>query len=177
MIKEVALKSIHWLIAKDPWTQAIFEAAGIQFDVQAQRIVDIYNFNDFDKLSAKYLELYETMLGITTDESKSLADRRAYVWAMWNKSTPPTKAAIQSICDAWMNGECDVDAGAGYVEITFNSVMGVPADLDTLKKALLDVLPAHLEVQWQFKYLLINEVHGVMTIDEIQATPIGYFAG
>lgn len=177
MISAVCLKSIHWLIAKDPWTQNLFEAAGIEFDEQAQRIIDIYNYNDFDKLSVKYIEMYEWMLGITPDESKPIADRRAYIWAMWNKSTPPTKAAIQSICDAWMNGECDVDAGAGYVEITFNSVMGVPADLDTLKKALLDVLPAHLEVQWRFKYLLIEEVHGVMTIDEIQATPIGYFAG
>lgn len=177
MIKEVALKSIHWLIAKDPWTQAVFEATGIQFDVQAQRIVDIYNFNDFDKLSAKYLELYEAMLGIPTDESKSLADRRAYVWAMWNKSTPPTKEAIQAICDAWMNGECEVAAGAGYVEITFNSVMGVPSDLDTLKKALLDVLPAHLEVIWGFKYLLIQDIHGVMTLTEIEETPLSYFAG
>lgn len=177
MIKEIALKSIHWMIAQDPWTQAIFETAGVQYDKQAQRIVDIYNSNDFDKLSVEFIRLYEALLGIDSDETKSLADRRAYIGAMWKKGAPATRSAIQSICDGWMNGECDVTAGAGYIEITFNSEMGVPTDLATLQKALLDVVPAHLEIRYNFKYLLVGEVHEVMTLAEMDATPMSYFAG
>lgn len=176
MIKDFALKNIHWQIAQDPWTQAIFETTGIQFDAQAQRIVDIWNFEDFDKLPLRFIEMYELWLGIQPDDAKSLADRRAYIQAMWMKSAPATKTAIQSVCDAWMNGECDVEAGTGYVEITFNSEMGVPADLNSLKSALAHVLPAHLEIRYNFKYLLISEIHGVMTLEEMEDTPLGHFA-
>lgn len=177
MIKEVALKSIHWLQAKDKWTQDIFETAGVQFDVQAGRIVDIYNFNDFDKMDVDAVRLHEKWLGIVSDETKLLSDRRAYVRAMWNKGAPATKSNIQAICDGWLNGECIVEAGLGYIEITFTSEMGVPADLASLQKALLNVVPAHLEIIYNFKYLLVGEVHGEMTLTEMNATPMSYFAG
>lgn len=177
MMKEFALKQIHWRLAKDPWTQAIFEVAGISFDIQAQRIIDIYHSYDFEKMNLRSIQMYEKMLGIVPDEEKSLADRRAYIAAMWKKGAPATQENIQSICDGWLNGECDVEAGPGYVEITFNSVMGVPTDLATLQKALLQVVPAHLEVRYNFKYLLVGEVHEVMTLAEMDATPMGYFAG
>ena len=177
MIKEFALKNIHWQIAQDPWTQAVFEPAGIQYDVHAQRIVDIFNFEDFDKLPLKYIEIYELWLGIPADDTKSLADRRAYIQAMWMKSAPATKVAIQSVCDAWMNGECIVTAGTNYVQITFASEIGVPTDINSLKSALAHVLPAHLQVIYDFKYLLIRDVHDVMTLTEMEATPLGHFAG
>ena len=177
MIKEYALANIHWLIAKDPWVQDIFESAGVQFDIQAQRIIDIYNSNDFDKLSLNSILLYEKMLGIDPDDEKSLADRRAYIGAMWKKGAPPTKDAIQAVCDGWLNGECDVETSVGTIEITFNSQMGVPSDLSSLQAALLDVIPAHLGITYNFKYLLISEVHGVKTLTQMDATPMSYFAG
>lgn len=177
MMKEFCLGIIHWQMAKDPWTQAIFEAGGLEMDKQIQRIIDIYNFDDFEKIPEKYIPLYEEMLGIVPNDERSMADRRSLISALWKKEMPPTKAAIQAICDSWLNGECEISTGAGYIEIIFGSLYGIPDELDLLKSALAQVVPAHLEIQYSFKYLLIGEVHGVMTIGELAETPLGYFAG
>lgn len=177
MITELCLNSIHWRVAKDPWTIALFQSAGSQFDIQANRIVDIYNFNNFDKLSLKYIEYFEDRLGIPHDDDKTLADRRATIAAYWKTGDPPTKIVLEAICNGWLAGECEITfLGNGYIQVAFNSILGVPADLATLQEALLTVIPAHLGIHYKYNYLLIRDVQA-MTINEMQATEINKFAG
>lgn len=159
MIKEVALKSIHWLIAKDPWTQAIFEAGGLQFDVQAQRIVDIYNSNDFSRLSVKYIEMYEKMLGIPSDEDKTLEDRRAVIEATWKKVMPPTKAAIEAVVAGWTDTGCEVSAGPGYIEIKFYDTPFSDDQVAEINALLYQVIPAHLSCNILYKYMKLKEYY------------------
>ena len=55
--------------------------------------------------------------------------------------------------------------------------MGIPDNLAILKKLIEDIVPAHIPVIYAFRYLLIREVHGVMTLAELDATPLNHFAG
>jgi hypothetical protein len=159
MITELCLASIHWRVAKDPWTIAIFQAGGSQFDIQANRIVDIYTSDDFEKLSLKYIEMYEEEFGIPSDDDKTLADRRALIEASWKKVIPPTKEAIESIVAGWTDAGCEVTAGAGYIELFFYDTPFTDEQIQEINALLYQVIPAHLSCNIVYKYMKLKEVY------------------
>ncbi|MNJ78365.1 hypothetical protein D3C77_761030 [compost metagenome] len=61
--------------------------------------------------------------------------------------------------------------------IKFIDTLGIPPNLDDLKAVIEEVKPAHMKVEYEFSYLLIRDVHGVMMIDQMQQTPLNKFAG
>jgi len=176
MIGQLALRQINNQIAQDAWTQAIFTAAGVQFDILAQRIIDMYNFNDFSKLSEKWCSYYETALGIA-NHSDDIGQRRSAIEARWKSGIIPTNKVIQAVCDSWASGECVVtfDNATSTIKITFNSAFGVPAGLDALKAAIEIVKPAHLGISWGFTFYLISEVEA-MTLAELETKTLNKFA-
>lgn len=50
----------------------------------------------------------------------------------------------------------------GYVKITFPDVIGIPEGFDQIEKIILDIIPCHLEVEFDFRYLTWREceAHG-----------------
>ena len=71
-VKEWALRQIHWMLQEGPWVQDIFLAAGASLDTMAERILAVYNFIDFSKLNLDQVRYYEWLLGLESDETKSL---------------------------------------------------------------------------------------------------------
>ncbi len=61
--------------------------------------------------------------------------------------------------------------------LQFIGTVGIPDDLETLLSVVDDIKPAHLPLETRFKYLLVKDVHNVMTVDELQNTLISKFAG
>lgn len=174
-VKEYALNQLHWIVRKDPWVQNIFLAAGVSLDEMAERIVAIYNFDDFAQLTAEQCAYYEKLLGLPTDPATSLADRRAAVQAAWNGGQPATLEAIQSACDAWEAGGIACSYEPGTLTLDFMGGTGVPANLATLQETIEAMVPAHVIVQYLFNYLLIRDVQG-MTLAEMNATTLENFA-
>ena len=84
---------------------------------------------------------------------------------------------LQAICDSWKNGEIDVFFINGRIQIKFVGKYGVPSDLNLLKIELNKSKPAHLAMDYLFRYLLIKNIHNVMTINELQNTSLDKFAG
>lgn len=90
-VKEYALGQIHWLLQKDPWVREIFLAAGAQLDQLAERIMAIYNNDNFNALTLAQIRAYEKALGLSSNEAKSLADRPGRPFkrpGMWPRSPP-----------------------------------------------------------------------------------------
>lgn len=176
-VKEYALGQIHWLLQKDPWGREIFLAAGAQLDQLAERIMAIYNNDNFDALTLAQIRAYEKALGLSSNEAKSLADRRAAIQAAWNVAQKPTLEGMQAICDAWQEGGILVSYEPGTLTLKFIGDVGIPANVDDLKRAVDRAVPAHIVVDYAYRYLLIKEVHEVMTIAELAETPLNSFAG
>ena len=84
---------------------------------------------------------------------------------------------LQAVADAWKNGEVEVEFLDGKIQIHFTGEFGIPNDLDGLKNAIENTKPAHLAVIYAFRYLLIKDIHNVLTIDEMQALKTNQFAG
>lgn len=176
-VKEYALSQLHWIVRKDPWVRDLFLAAGASLDQMAERIVAIWNFDDFSALTAEQCAYYEGLLGLPTDPATSLADRRAAIQAAWNGGQPATLEAIQSACDAWEAGGIACSYEPGTLTLDFIGTTGIPANLDTLKKTIEAMVPAHIIVEYAFSYLLIRDIHLVKTLTEMEALTLDQFAG
>ena len=176
-VKEYALNQLHWIVRKDPWVQNIFLAAGVSLDEMAERIVAIYNFDDFTQLTAEQCAYYEKLLGLPTDPATALPDRRAAVQAAWNGGQPATLANIQSACDAWAAGGITCSYEPGTLTLSFIGTTGIPSNLDALKQTIEAMVPAHIIVEYAFSYLLIREIHLVKTLTEMETLTLDQFAG
>lgn len=176
MTKEYILAQLNKLHRTDPWVNEVFAAAGLPLDTVAGLILDLYNSNWFDLLSEQWILLYEKKMGITPSAEQTLADRRSTIQAKWKSGGKIDLALIQAVCDSWMNGEVSAAFTGGAIQLTFNSIFGVPSDLQTLLGAVDDVKPAHLALAYVLKYLLISDVQA-MTLSEMETSPLSDFAG
>lgn len=130
----------------------------------------------FDTLDADGCRHYEKLLGLVTDESVSLEDRRSRIQAKWLSNNHNNIALIQSVCNSWKNGEISADFIEGVIRLTFIGAYGTPDDLDSLRYAVNEIKPAHIPYILLFRYLLIKEIHEVKTIAQMEQLTINMFA-
>lgn len=122
------------------------------------------------------LETEERLVGITPAPGATPEERRTALKSKWRSGGKLTIEQVQAVCDAWKNGEVVVSFTGGKIRIQFVGAYGVPVNLDALKAAVRLVIPAHLAAEYAIKYLLIRDIHEVMTISTLETQPLGIFA-
>ena len=116
-------------------------------------------------------------LAFPQDDNKSLDDRRAAIQAAWQAAQKPSLATVQAICDNWKTGGIIASYTPGVILLRFLGESRRPRGIETLKEALERTVPAHLVLDYAFRYLLIREVHEKMTLAQLAETPLNHFAG
>lgn len=126
-----------------------------------------------------FLDQWEKMYGLETDLSLSLEKRRERLRSKMRASGTATAVMIKNVVESFLNGQAEIiEHPENYAfDVKFISVIGVPENLKILDAALDDVKPAHLTYQYLYRYLLIREVHGVMTLAQLGQTTLDKFAG
>ena len=175
MYSKNLINSLHRTQRKDPVTIEIMEAVESSFDDTLNDINDLKLQLDIDTATWG-LMVYEKELGIKTNLSQSYDTRRSIIKAKLRGAGKLDAVKIKMVADAWANGDCQVTFD-GKLNISFDSIYGVPDNLIDLKNALEDVKPAHLGILYNFVYLLIENIHEVMTIEEMETKELGEFAG
>ncbi|MED0758677.1 DUF2313 domain-containing protein [Aneurinibacillus thermoaerophilus] len=163
---------------KDPLTNEIKNAEAIELDRIAAKRQDV--FAQFDPETATWgIANWEKIFGIPIDENKPLQERRELVIAKMRFSETVTVATIKNVASAWLGGEVDVeeDYQNFAIIVTFIGKIGVPKNLDDIKKTLRELIPAHLGITYKFRYLLIREIHNVLTLNEMETLTLDKFAG
>lgn len=96
------------------------------------------------------LDLWESAFGIPVDSSKDIEHRRTRVISKIRGSGTTTVALIKSVSESFANGEVEVDEiySEYRLEIRFVGQIGIPPNLEDLRTALQDIIPAHLA--WEF---------------------------
>lgn len=120
---------------------------------------------------------WEREYGVTPQATDTLDDRRSRVKAKLRAPQTVTAAMLENLTDSYINGQSIVTElpRQHKVQIQFNGEYGVPANLESLTAALLEVLPSHVVYEYLYRYLLVREVHG-MTINELQSHTLHDFA-
>ncbi|KFZ41891.1 DUF2313 domain-containing protein [Anoxybacillus flavithermus] len=125
------------------------------------------------------LSHWERICGIPVDESKPIEQRRSVIKSKLRGIGTVTVALIKNVAESWYNGEVEVTEQPSLytVKIKFVSKLGVPPNLADIQNALREIIPAHLAIDFEFSYLLIKDVHNVMTLSQLEATTLDKFAG
>ncbi|QOT13742.1 YmfQ family protein (plasmid) [Paenibacillus sp. JNUCC32] len=116
---------------------------------------------------------WERIFGLTTDLTKTYAQRREILLSRLRGVGTVTAELIENVAQAYANGDVDVDinAPAYTVIITFVSSLGVPDQIDALKAAVRDTTPAHLAIEYVFRFYTYAELAaGGRTYGDVVAT-------
>lgn len=153
----------------------LFNSEGLEFDTLNSGVSDIEA--QFDIFTATWaLDIYEKELEIATDYVKPLDYRRSVVQSKWRGSGKLNAALIKTVCDAFTNGDVQVTFD-GTIHVKFNSIVGIPPNLEDLKAAVDRIKPAYLLLAYLFSYVLISGIDHVMSIDQLQSMQLSNFAG
>lgn len=119
------------------------------------------------------LREWERICGITTDESKTLGERRSNVRARLRGAGVVTVEHIKNITEGYTGGETEVtERFADYtIVISFVSDFGVPSNLPDLQAILREIIPAHLAIEYEFNLVTYNLLRTLYAnYDALEAT-------
>lgn len=115
---------------------------------------------------------WEKLCGIVTDTSKPLEQRRSVVRSKLRGMGTVTAALIKNVAESYLNGEVEVvEKSAEYtILIRFVGKLGIPPNLDDIKNALREIIPAHLLIDYEFTFTTWDRLDSFnYTWDQIDA--------
>lgn len=156
----------------------VTDTEDVEFNSLEAAVEDTYR--QFHPETATWgLARWEKDLKIMTIPSKPIGERRSVVISKMRGSGKVSASMIKNVADSYDRGQVDVTVfpSGYYFVIQFIGTIGLPPNMEDLKAAIEEIKPAHLEARYSFRYLVIREIHHVMTINEINSTPLNKFAG
>jgi len=140
------------------------QASGVELDVLKQGIDEILD-QFFVPTATWWLDKWEEELGLESYAGKPIEQRRAQIISKIRGIGTVTIQLIQSVAEAYDGGSVEVeDHPETYSFIVrFIDTRGVPPNLDDLKTAIEEIKPAHLAVEYKFRYLIWDELDNINT--------------
>lgn len=161
--------------------RGIREVDGIM-DAQGAQVEDVRaNLDDvarqFHVDTATWgLARWERLVGLPESDG-TLPDRRSAVKSMLQGFGTLTLSKVEELCKVYVNGEVEVsvDGPSFTLTITFTGIVGIPANFSTLEAVLRDVMPAHMVLNVEFRYMTWRELDGFgYTWDELDALNLSW---
>ncbi|WP_019420200.1 YmfQ family protein [Paenibacillus sp. OSY-SE] len=156
--------------------RADMNAKGAEMDLLVRTLSE--TLEQFFVRSATWgLDRWEMELGIPTELTKPIKQRRAVVESKLRGAGKFSGRLVKNVAEAYDGGTVDIafQPSVWSFTVKFIDTLGVPPNLDDLKSIIEEIKPAHLAVKYEFSYLLIRDVHN-MTIKQLQQTPLSNFA-
>ncbi|MBS6501894.1 MAG: DUF2313 domain-containing protein [Clostridium sp.] len=110
--------------------------------------------NDLFVITSENINEWENFVGIKVDVTKPLEFRKNNVIARIRGKGTTTKELIKNVSESYANAEVDVIENNNLYSflVKFIGVKGIPENLNDLKKAIEEIKPAHLSVNYAFTY-------------------------
>ncbi|MED3832922.1 putative phage tail protein [Peribacillus frigoritolerans] len=120
-----------------------------------------YSVWDALEASQKVFDDVEEMAWDIFEDSFTVdgADRRASIKSRIRGFGSVNAQLLKSVCESYVGGEVEVieTPSAHKVSIKFIDSRGIPANINDLKEAVAEIMPAHLVVEYTYRYLSWNE--------------------
>ncbi|WHX47874.1 YmfQ family protein [Paenibacillus woosongensis] len=158
--------------------RANMQAKGSELDALNQALDETLS-QFFVQTATWGLDRWEYELGIETDHTKPIEQRRAVVESKLRGVGQFSGRLVKNVAEAYDGGTVDVSFQPAEWSFTikFIDTIGIPPNLDDLKAVIEEIKPAHLAVEYEFSYLLIRDIHAVMTLGELEQVSLSKFAG
>lgn len=124
------------------------------------------------------LARHERILGLPTNSEALLVDRRSRIVAKLLGQGTVTPELLRHVAASFSNGEVEIveHPEAYRFNVKFVGTLGTPPNMADLSAALEEIKPAHLAYRYLYRYLLIREIHEVMTLAILEAQTLDKFA-
>ncbi|SMB97929.1 hypothetical protein SAMN00808754_2032 [Thermanaeromonas toyohensis ToBE] len=138
--------------------KAILQAQGSEFDKLRQALDEVLN-QFFVSTATWGLERWEKELGLPPAEDQPESERRDRIISRLRGYGTATIYVVKKVAESYDKGAVDViEDFEGYtVTIRFVDTTGVPPNLEDLKAAVRAVVPAHLDLKYEFNYFIWDE--------------------
>lgn len=158
-MRRLAVK-VHRRIAKILEIDELFFAEEQELAELDKRIEKMIGNASITGADADTVMRLEFEFGVPTDLSKPLSQRKSVVLAKLRGNGVTTPEFIRNLANAFENGDVEVIESVDtpyVVKLKFTSVRGVPPNLLDFERALREVVPAHLVIDYVFTYLTWDE--------------------
>ncbi|TBL71366.1 YmfQ family protein [Paenibacillus thalictri] len=142
--------------------RSIMQSSGAEMDALRQALDEIAE-QFFVRTATWGLDLWEKELGLFTDASKPIGQRRSVIESKLRGVGSVTVKLIQNVAEAYDRGAVEVTAQPEMYRFTvrFVDTLGTPPNLDDLKAAIEEIKPAHLAVEYVFRYFIFDELDSI----------------
>lgn len=160
------------LLGKIKLFNELTEAECREFDVADGRLAEVESNMTLSGTTQSQIARREEWYGIVPDESKLLSDRVAVLVSRHRGQGTTTPDFVRNVARSFQYGEIDIDETSEplTVIISFLNVMGLPPNMTDFKAALSLVAPAHITLEYVYKYLTWDDFESYnKTWDEWEA--------
>lgn len=140
----------------------ILTAYDREFRNVEQRL-EVAKRNIFIDTAVEALPIYERDLGIESINTLDYQQRREQIFARNRASfDQTTEETIKEVAAAYSNGEVELNTTqtVGVYEIKFVGSVGIPNNIEGLKKALDVIFPAHLGLTYNYSFNTWDSIKG-----------------
>ena len=141
----------------------ILDSEQEEIDLLNNNLVDLLNNTQIETATWQ-LRYLERLYGITIDESDTLENRRARIIAKKRSvGVDFNNENIKNICRSFSGGEVEVHPHLeeDYFVIEFVSTKGTPPKIEDLYNLIEEIKPAHLGVEYKFKYNTVYDLRQI----------------
>ncbi|MCG7410132.1 YmfQ family protein [Paenibacillus sp. ACRRX] len=154
IILEQMRQSVPEFLLESPLYSQLLKAEAERFGTLNYDIEEL--LRQFYVDTATYgLDLWERFCGIPASTVKPIDQRRAVIKSKLRGIGTVTAGVIKNVAESYSNGEVSIrELAAEYkLVVTFIGKMGIPPNLADLQASLRALIPAHLDIEYEFTYL------------------------
>ena len=148
--------------SSSPYICSLQNAFEISFN-NIQTDVDIFEQQFFIETATYGLIYFESMLGLNTNLLLDIDIRRSLIKTKLRGIGVTTLTQIQNLCSSY--GMSDVEITENFEQysiiIKFTGFIGVPPNSDSLKAALLELIPCHLALEFKFVFNTWKDIEDI----------------
>jgi len=139
--------------------RALNQSRGVEIDKLRQAINE--TLAQFFVSTATWgLDIWEQELGLAVTPAQPTSERRDKIRSRLRGYGTCTIKLVKQVAESYVNGAVDViQDHAGYIVIVrFVDTHGIPPNLTDLQAAVRAIVPANLDIQYEFFYFLWDDL-------------------
>ena len=159
------LQSLPTAYRRDAWVVALLGAVQAVDEGQREAAREAAAQLMLDEMTF-ILPVEERIAGLTPGTGDAVEERRSVLQAKWLSSAGKCDLEqLKTICGAWQGvaAQVDYDAAQYLLDVLFRSWGAMPTNMDRVRQALREVIPAHIAFAVAVKLLRETQA-GVCTV-------------
>ncbi len=146
------------------------------FERLVEKVNKLFDNSFFNSLDLEGVRRWERIF--TIQPLGTIEMRRNAIIAYRRGRNKLSGTIIKNMSLSYENGEVEVwfDKEKQTLMIKFTSLQGIPKGFEKLQEILEELKPCRMPIEYLFSYLLIKDIHNVMTLDTLESTTLDKFA-